>query len=83
MICPSCGHEFRIINPSRLLTPRELETVEYLFAGYSKNKEIAAKMQTTEQVVKNRFRNIFHKLGLRRRVDLVQFDINELKLKEQ
>jgi DNA-binding NarL/FixJ family response regulator len=40
-------------------------------------------MNTTEQVVKNRFRNVYRKLGLRRRIDLVCFNLSELELREK
>lgn len=78
MNCPSCGHDFTIGEFSRLLTPREIETVTLLLSGHSSNKKIAKIMGTTEQVVKNRFSKIYRKLGLRRRVDLVKFNSTEL-----
>lgn len=83
MICPACSHKFEIREPSSLLTPRELETVRFLMNGMSKNKQIAKAMNTTEQVVKNRFRNVYRKLGLRRRIDLILMNVSELEVKEK
>lgn len=54
------------------LTPREMQVVALLVHG-CKNKEIALRLGTTEQVVKNYLRNIFDKTGVSDRLELALF----------
>ena len=57
------------------LTPREMEVVEAIVAGYT-NKEIAEKFTISEQTVKHHLTNIFDKLGVFNRLELAVFAIN-------
>ena len=57
------------------LTPRELEIVSAVFAGYS-NKEIAGCFTITEDTVKHHVSKIYDKLGVSTRVELVLFAVN-------
>lgn len=73
LCCPRCGCRFqrvlakqvaRAVALRRLrLTPREAEAVSYLVDGMT-NKEIAAKMGTTAQVIKNYMFVAYGKLGV-------------------
>jgi DNA-binding CsgD family transcriptional regulator len=52
------------------LTPREIEIVSAVVAGYS-NKEIAGCFKISEQGVKHSLSNIFYKLGVAKRSELL------------
>ena len=57
------------------LTPKELRIVALIVQGY-KNKDIAAELGTTEQVIKNYLRNIYDKIGVSDRLELALFTIH-------
>src|SRR5580765_6677097 len=57
------------------LTPRELEIVSAVVAGYS-NKEIADYFKISEDTVKHHLSNIFDKLGVSPRLDLPLCAVN-------
>jgi two-component system nitrate/nitrite response regulator NarL len=57
------------------LTPRELEIVSTIVAGYT-NKDIAEKFSLSEQTVKHHLTNIFDKLGVSNRLELALFAVN-------
>jgi len=57
------------------LTPRELEVVSTIVAGYT-NKDIAQKFSISEQTVKHHLTNIFDKLGVSTRLELALFAVN-------
>jgi DNA-binding NarL/FixJ family response regulator len=57
------------------LTPKELKIVALIVQGY-KNKEIATKLGTTEQVIKNYLRNVYDKIGVSDRLELALFTIH-------
>jgi len=57
------------------LSPREMEVVAAITAGYS-NREIAQKLGLSEQTVKHHVTNIFDKLGLSNRMEVVLFAIS-------
>ncbi|MGH9403401.1 MAG: response regulator [Terriglobia bacterium] len=57
------------------LSPRELEVVTAIVAGYS-NKEIAQKLSLSEQTVKHHITNIFDKVGVSNRMELTLFAIS-------
>jgi two-component system nitrate/nitrite response regulator NarL len=57
------------------LTPRELEIVAAIVAGYT-NKDIAQKFSLSEQTVKHHLTNIFDKLGVSNRLELALFSIH-------
>jgi DNA-binding NarL/FixJ family response regulator len=54
------------------LTPRELEIVQALAAG-EVNKDIARRLAISDQTVKHHLTNIFNKLGVSQRLELVLF----------
>ncbi len=56
------------------LTPRELEIVSAVVAGYS-NKEIAEYFKISEDTVKHHLSNIFDKLGVSTRLELALFAV--------
>jgi DNA-binding NarL/FixJ family response regulator len=60
------------IRVRRRLTPQEIEIVAYLVQGY-KNREIAARMATTEPGIKSALRRIFDKTGVSGRLELALF----------
>ena len=63
------------------LSSKELNIVALLTQGY-KNREIAIKLGTTEQVVKNYLRNIYDKTGVSDRLELALFTMHHKALAE-
>ena len=57
------------------LTPRELEIISVILAGYS-NNDIAAKFAISEKTVKHHLTNIFDKLGVSNRLELALFALH-------
>lgn len=57
------------------LTPRELDIVSVIVAGYT-NKDIAQKYSISEQTVKHHLTSIYDKLGISNRLELALFAIN-------
>jgi two-component system nitrate/nitrite response regulator NarL len=57
------------------ITPREREVVGLIVAGYT-NKDLALKLGISEQTVKHHLTNIFDKLGVSNRLELVLFAID-------
>lgn len=57
------------------LTPKELQIVALISEG-CKNKEIANKLGTKEQVVKNYLRSIYDKTGVSDRLELALFTVH-------
>ena len=58
------------------LTPRELEIVSAVVAGFS-NKEIAGYFKIAEDTVKHHLSNIFDKIGVSTRLELALFAVNQ------
>lgn len=54
-----------------VLTTREIDVLRFLVQGLT-NKEIAARMEVSESTVKNTFQQLFGKLGVRTRSQLVR-----------
>ena len=63
------------------LTAKELKIVALIVQGY-KNKDIAAQLGTTEQVIKNYLRNVYDKIGVSDRLELALFTIHHRILAE-
>lgn len=57
------------------LTPKEMRIVALIVQG-CKNREIATRLNTTEQVVKNYLRSIYDKTGVGDRLELALFTIH-------
>jgi len=57
------------------LTPRELEIITLVVAGYS-NPEIGQRCSISEQTVKHHMSNVFDKLGVSNRLELALFAVN-------
>ena len=57
------------------LTPRELEIISAIVAGYS-NKDIALKYAISQQTVKHHLTSVFDKLGVSSRLELALFAVN-------
>jgi len=57
------------------LTPRELDIVATIVAGYS-NREIARQLSISEDTVKNHLTNVFDKVGVSSRLELALFAVN-------
>jgi DNA-binding NarL/FixJ family response regulator len=62
-------------RPKVQLTPKESLIVSCVTQGM-KNKEIAARVGTTEQVVKNYLRKVYDKLGVADRLELALYCLN-------
>ena len=58
------------------LTPREIEIVSTVVAGYS-NKEIAEYFKIAEDTVKHHLIKIFDKVGVLTRLELALFAVNQ------
>jgi DNA-binding NarL/FixJ family response regulator len=63
------------------LTPKEMKIVALIVQG-CKNKEIALRLTTTEQVIKNYLRSIYDKTGVSDRLELALFTIHHRMLAE-
>lgn len=63
------------------LTAKEIKIVGLIVQG-CKNKEIAAQLGTTEQVIKNYLRNVYDKTGVSDRLELALFTIHHRTLAE-
>ncbi len=61
------------------LTPKELKIIALIVQG-CKNKEIAMRLGTTEQVIKNYLRSIYDKTGVSDRLELALFTIHHRTL---
>jgi two-component system, NarL family, nitrate/nitrite response regulator NarL len=57
------------------LTPRELEIVTLIVAGYS-NPDIAQRFSISEQTVKHHISHVFDKVGVSNRLELALFAVN-------
>ena len=57
------------------LTPKEMRIVALIVQG-CKNREIARRLKTTEQVIKNYLRSIYDKTGVGDRLELALFTIH-------
>lgn len=62
--------------PSSRLTKRELEVIGLLVEGLS-NKEVAERLELSEQTVKNHVARIMDKVEVRNRVELVLYAVRE------
>jgi DNA-binding NarL/FixJ family response regulator len=71
------GHDLRPsgARPKVQLTPKETLIVSCVTQGM-KNKEIALRVGTTEQVVKNYLRKVYDKLGVADRLELALYCLN-------
>jgi len=58
------------------LSPKELSIISYVTQGL-RNKEIAAEVGTTEQVIKNYLRKVYDKLGVSDRLELALYAIHK------
>jgi DNA-binding NarL/FixJ family response regulator len=58
--------------PRDRLTPREVQVALLVWQGLT-NRDIAGRMGTTEQVVKNYLRGTFDKLGVWSRLELAMY----------
>ncbi|MGC9293251.1 MAG: response regulator transcription factor [Acidobacteriaceae bacterium] len=63
------------------LTPKEIKIVALIVEGY-KNKEIAAQLGTTEQVIKNYLRSVYDKTGVSDRLELALFTLHHRVLSQ-
>lgn len=61
------------------LTPKEMKIVALIIQG-CKNREIAQRLATTEQVIKNYLRSIYDKTGVSDRLELALFTIHHRML---
>jgi DNA-binding NarL/FixJ family response regulator len=61
------------------LTPKEMRIVALIVQG-CKNREIALRLKTTEQVIKNYLRSIYDKTGVSDRLELALFTIHHRTL---
>ncbi|HEV2214868.1 MAG TPA: response regulator transcription factor [Terracidiphilus sp.] len=61
------------------LTPKEMRIVALIVQG-CKNREIAQRLKTTEQVIKNYLRSIYDKTGVSDRLELALFTIHHRTL---
>ena len=63
------------------LTPRELQVIATVVAGYP-NKEIAQQFSISEDTVKHHLSSVFDKLGVSNRLELALFAINHHLVEE-
>ena len=72
------------MQPRQQLTLKEVQVALLVWEGLT-NRDIAQRLETTEQVVKNYLRNTFDKLGVWSRLELALYVANHggAKWKEQ
>ena len=58
------------------VTPRELDILRHVAAGL-KNRQIAERLDVTEQTVKNHLSSVMHKLGVPNRTHAVMFAVRQ------
>lgn len=63
------------------LTPRELEIISAIVAGYT-NKDIAIKYAISQQTVKHHLTSVFDKLGVSSRLELALFAVHHQLIPE-
>jgi two-component system, NarL family, nitrate/nitrite response regulator NarL len=63
------------------LTAREREVIALVGAGYT-NKDLAQKFGITENAAKRQLINVFDKLGVSNRLELVLFAVDQELIKE-
>jgi DNA-binding NarL/FixJ family response regulator len=74
LTCPHCTKDIRLqVNPQivKNLTPKEIEVLQAKTQRGEGNKEIAARLHTTEQVIKNRMRGIYQALNVHSDIELM------------
>ncbi len=76
---PSPDHAGALVV--RRLTPKELQIVALVSEG-SKNREIAFRLGTKEQVIKNYLRSIYDKVGVSDRLELALYTVHHRTLAE-
>lgn len=69
-------------QPKFGLTPRELQVISSIMAGYT-NKDIANKYSISEDTVKHHLTNIFDKLGVSTRLELATFAMSHHLCEEE
>jgi DNA-binding NarL/FixJ family response regulator len=69
------GKDFAGANARARLAPKELKIISLIVQGM-KNKDIAGRLQTSEQVIKNCLSNIYDKTGVSDRLELGLFAIH-------
>ena len=62
-------------RPTFGLTPRELEVISTVAAGYT-NSEMAQKLSISVKTVKHHLTNIFDKVGVSNRLELALFAVH-------
>jgi DNA-binding NarL/FixJ family response regulator len=60
------------MQPRERLTPKEIQVATLVWQGLT-NKDVAAVLRTSEQVVKNYLRTAFDKLGVWTRLELALY----------
>jgi two-component system response regulator DevR len=68
--CPACGRPFFNTRDCSGLTRNEAQTINLLLQEGLSNREIATRMGTVEQVVKNRLCKVYRKFGIHSRLEL-------------
>lgn len=76
---PSPDHAGALVV--KRLTPKELQIVSLVSEG-AKNREIAVRLGTKEQVVKNYLRSIYDKVGVSDRLELALYTVHHRTLAE-
>jgi DNA-binding NarL/FixJ family response regulator len=80
LIAPEASDEDLVGSRVRdRLTPKEMRIVALIVQG-CKNREIAHRLKTTEQVIKNYLRSIYDKTGVSDRLELALFTLHHRAL---
>ena len=76
MNCPHCGRRIALRQRSAILRPRELEVLQLLAQGLSRN-EIARETKLTYSTIKNHINNAVRTLDVHDALTAVVFALNE------
>ncbi len=74
-------HHASAANGKFGLTSREMQVIAHIVAGYT-NKDLARKLRISEHTAKHHLSNIFDKLGVSNRLELVLFAIGHKLVNE-
>jgi DNA-binding NarL/FixJ family response regulator len=79
VICESVNEDTVGFRVRERLSPREIQVVGFIVQG-CRNKQIADRLGTSEQVIKNYLRSIYDKIGVSDRLELAMFVVHHKAL---
>ena len=78
LVCPDCRATVKRVALGDPLTPREKQMVQLLYGGWS-NQQLADRLHLTRGTIKERLSDVFKKLGVHSRCEIMARRIAELE----